>query len=330
MKKYVAIFVFLLLTNLAVPLIYSSAGLKLNIRPPPAESGDDSESDYTITKSEQTVTLKDKNSGQLMEVNLTDYLIGAAACEMPAVYESEAIKAQMVAIHSYYLYCRRHPGYLEGGYITVDPGNMSGYADKTTLTGYWGTDFYDYYRKFSRCARRVQEQVLEYGGEPALTSYYAISCGKTQSSRRRWQQELPYLTVVDSSFDALSDDYLQIKTYSADEMYSLLMINFPTLKIDQEKPEEWFGEIIYTDSGYASFVQVGTDMVPADQMRTALSLPSSCLMVFWEDGEFSIATKGYGHGVGMSQYGANQLSQQGNTYDEILAYYFPGTTLATL
>ena len=77
----------------------------------------------------------------------------------------------------------------------------------------------------------------------------------------------------------------------------------------------------------ATYVTIGGDMVPGDQFRTALSLPSSCVMVFLEDGEFSVATKGYGHGVGMSQFGANQLSQQGKTFDEILSHYYPGTTL---
>lgn len=329
MKNFVAIFIFLVAVNIFVPVFYCNISTGFDISLPkgtPSNDTDQSRQELPA-QSSSTVTVMDKAAGKLIEINLTDYLIGAAACEMPAVYESEAIKAQMVAIHSYYLYCSRHPEYLEEGYITVDSSAMTGYADKTALMGFWGMNFYDYYRKFARCAREVENMILEYQGRPALAVYHAVSCGKTQSSRRQWGNRLEYLDTVDSSFDAVSEDYLQIKTFTPSEMYSLLKVNFPTLKIDEEKPEEWFGEIIYADSGYATYVTIGGDMVPGDQFRTALSLPSSCVMVFLEDDEFSVATKGYGHGVGMSQFGANQLSQQGKTFDEILSHYYPGTNL---
>jgi len=326
MKKILSVFLFLLAVNTLVPIfyfnVYSAFESKINVN-----NNNDDNIFIPTENSDQKVILFDESAAQTIELDLIDYLIGAAACEMPASYESEAIKAQMIAIHSYYLYCQQHPEYLSGGYITVNESNMKGYASKTRLTEYWGMNFYDYYNKFQRCANEIHNQIITYQGQPALAAYHAVSCGKTRKSNDVWQQDLPYLTCVDSSFDAVSDDYLQMKTFTVSGLYGLLKTTFPFIRIDESTPEEWFGEVIYTDSGYASYVIIAGDYVPADQFRNALGLASTCVLVFFEDDTFSVATKGYGHGVGMSQFGANQLSQQGKNYKEILAYYYPGTEL---
>ena len=329
MKKFATVFLFLLFINIITPVAYC----RLSGLMEKTNTGDNtSEENPHITPviSNENITLFDKSTGTLLSLPLTDYLIGAAACEMPASYEAEAIKAQMIAIHSYYNYCCRHPDYIDNGYITVDETAMQGYASAAKLQQFWGINYYDYYNKFLRCANEVADLILAYQNQPALTPYYAVSCGKTRTSEEIWGQRLPYLTVVDSSFDAVSDNYLQMNNFTVSEMYTLLKSAFPFLQISEENPENWFDGIVYYESGYARFITVGTDSIPGDQFRDALHLPSSCVMVFFEDDMFSVATKGYGHGVGMSQFGANQLSQQGKNYGEILRYYYPGTVLTKI
>ena len=120
---------------------------------------------------------------------------------------------------------------------------------------------------------------------------------------------------------------MKITEFPKDNMYSLLRIKYPNIDLDESQPEKWFGDIIYTESGYASFITVGGDLVPADQIRDIMALPSTCMMIFYEDETFSIATKGYGHGVGLSQFGANSMAAEGKKYQDILAYYYPGTKL---
>lgn len=326
MKNFIGIFIFLLLINLFVPVLYYRVYSQL----PDFEIEYNENPESEKEENGQTVTLLDRQTDTLIEVPLKEYLIGAAACEMPALYEKEAIKAQIIAVHSYYLYCQENPDHLSKGYIEVDEKKMSGYASPNRLMEYWQMDYYDYYAKFQRCADEVIDQVLTYDGTPALTSYYAVSCGKTADSKDVWGQRLPYLVSVDSSHDQISDSYLQIKTIEKDIMFSLLRLNYPNISLDESRPEGWFGDVVYSDSGYASYVTIGSDMVPADQLRDVLGLPSACMMIFYEDETFSIATKGYGHGVGLSQFGANQLSQQGKKYNEILRHYFPGTELELL
>ncbi|MBR5520944.1 MAG: SpoIID/LytB domain-containing protein [Oscillospiraceae bacterium] len=327
MKNFLAVFLLILSMNIITPVIYCKIydNTLSDISPAPAATFTPVE-----TAESKNITVIDSNTGQLLELSLTDYLIGAAACEMPVTYEAEAIKAQMIAIHSYYEYCKRNPRYLENDYISVDESRMQGYASTARLQQYWGINYYDYYNKFARCAQEVKDMLLTYNMEPALTTYYAVSCGKTRSSREMWGQNLDYLTTIESTFDGISDDYLQMNSFTVSEMYTILKSTFPFLEIEEDTPEKWFGNIIYNESGYTKFIPVGTDNIPGDQFRTALNLPSSCIMIFFEDGKFSVATKGYGHGVGMSQFGANQLSQQGKTYKEILSYYYPGTQLNTL
>ena len=324
MKNFVTVFILLLFINVVTPAayfrIYSYIEQNTRIIPsatpaPPAEADNGS------------VSIFDKSTGRLLQIPLNEYLIGAAACEMPASYEAEAIKAQMIAIHSYYEYCLQHPEQVENGYIMVEEADMKGFASPQRLQQYWGINYYDYYNKFARCADEVSNMVLTYDNQPAMTTYYAVSCGKTQSSKEQWGQELPYLTVTDSSWDGVSDNYLQMNSFTVSEMYAVLRSSFPFLQISEGTPEKWFGDIIYSESGYAKFIPVGMDNIPGDQFRDALHLPSSCVMIFFEDNKFSVATKGYGHGVGMSQFGANQLSQQGKKYSDILAHYYPGTTL---
>lgn len=324
MKNFIGVFIFLLIVNFAVPVVYHRVYSSL----PPADIY--IENTQNTTKENRYVTLMDSNTKQILEIPLKDYLIGAAACEMPALYNEEAIKAQMVAAHSYYLYAEKHPDWLEKGYITVDTKNMKGFADSNRLQEYWQMDYYTYYEKFEKCAEEVMDMVVTYDGQPALTSYYAVSCGKTADSKDVWGQELPYLVSVDSSQDQISESYVKVTEIPKDNMYSLLRINYPNIDIDNLDAEQWFGDIIYTESGYASYVTVGSDLVPAVQIRDVMKLPSTCLMIFYEDEIFSIATKGYGHGVGLSQFGANSMATQGKNYKDILSHYFPGTKVEKL
>ena len=128
----------------------------------------------------------------------------------------------------------------------------------------------------------------------------------------------------------MSDNYLKVKNFTVQDMYDRFMASFSGLSLDMGTPENWIGEIIYNESGYVDTVEVNGVKILGRDFRRYFELNSSCFMIFYDDGQFSVATKGYGHGVGMSQFGANQLSQQGKNYTEILAHYFPGTQLDSI
>ncbi len=341
MKNYIYVFAVLLAINIFVPTAYchiSDGTLPVlpQISIPSDETGlsennniyeNSDEIKNTPTDSYFLYNLETK---ELEEMDLISFLVGSAACEVPVTYEMEAIKAQMIACHSYYLYCKENGVPDDDMNLSFDERYMQKYASKERLQEYWGMSFNDNYQKFLRCANEVQNVVLEHNGKIALTPYYAVSCGKTQTSENEWGQKLDYLTIVESPDDVLSDDYLKIKTFTVSEMYDRFMTAFTGFELNCEKPEEWFGDIIYNESGYVTAVEVADVKINGRDFRKYFELSSSCFMVFYEDGQFSVATKGYGHGVGLSQFGANQLSQQGKKFDEILMHYFPGTELTKI
>ena len=247
--------------------------------------------------------IEDLSTGEVQQVPKRDYLIGAAAAEMPLTWPDEALKAQIVAAHSYALYCRDHASAANGSWLSADPARRQGHLTDAVLS-----------------------DVLCYGGAAAGTSYFAISNGRTEASENVWGSALPYLIPVDSSTDLSADNYEVTLTLSAPQVQQLLSSGLG-ISADSAAPERWFGETTLTASGYAASLPVCGQTVSGTALRRALGLRSACFTIRYQDGSFLITTKGYGHGVGLSQWGAKSLAEQGWTYEAILAHYFPGTQL---
>ena len=257
---------------------------------------------------------------------MRDYLIGAVAAEMPVSWPDEALKAQAVACHSYILYCRDHRTDAEGPWLTVDPARRQGCLTDPVLRSYWGTAYEANYARLSALVDQVAGAVLYYDGAPAGASYFAISNGQTEASENVWGAALPYLRAVDSSSDRAAQDYEVTVTLSAEQVSGALAssLGISTEGID---PAAWFGTASYTPSGYVASLPVCGQTVTGANLRSALGLRSACFSIQWDGGAFAFTTRGYGHGVGLSQWGAKAMAEQGKSWIEILAHYFPGTTL---
>ncbi len=270
--------------------------------------------------------IQDASTGQVLELSRREYLIGAVAAEMPVSWPDEALKAQIVAAHSYALYCRDHASAANGSWLSADPARRQGYLTDSVLHSYWGTDYEANYARLSALVDAVLSDVLCYDGAAAGTSYFAISNGRTEASENVWGSALPYLVPVDSSTDLSADNYEVALTLSAPQVQQLLSSGLG-IAADSAAPERWFGETTLTASGYAASLPVCGQTVSGTALRRALGLRSACFTIRYQDGSFLITTKGYGHGVGLSQWGAKALAEQGWTYEAILTHYFPGTQL---
>ena len=272
-----------------------------------------------------TVCFMDQSTGQTVTLSLREYLIGAVAAEMPVSWPDEALKAQAVAAHSYALYRRDHSTGENGAWFTADPARRQGCLTDAVLHSYWGTAYAANYARLSALVDAVQAQVLYYGDAPAGTSYFAISNGMTEASENVWGTALPYLVAVDSSTDLNADNYLYTVQFTAEQMQQALA--GLGLLPDPAAPASWFGEAALTPSGYVASLPVCGQSVTGPALRKALGLRSACFTVQYQEGSFLLTTKGYGHGVGLSQWGAKALAEQGQSAEEILAHYFPGTEL---
>ena len=279
-----------------------------------------------FTGDAEVFLIEDQSTGEVQQVPRRDYLIGAVAAEMPLSWPDEALKAQAVAAHSYVLYCRDHASAANGSWLSADPARRQGYLTDAVLHSYWGTDYEANYARLSALADAVLSDVLCYGGAAAGTSYFAISNGRTEASENVWGTALPYLVSVDSSTDLAADHYEYALTLSAQQTAQQLAAL--GLTADLAAPEQWFGTPEYTAAGYVAALPVCGQRITGTALRQALGLRSTCFTVRYESGAFCFTTKGYGHGVGLSQWGAKALAEQGQNFADILAHYYPGTSLS--
>ena len=259
------------------------------------------------------LTLYDADSGTTRMVSVRDFLIGAAACEMPPDWSDDALLAQMVASHSYAL--------ALGTPMQVNPALCAGWTDTEVLQARWGDDFTAYYDRLSALADRVSGALLCYGGAPAAACYHSISTGVTEASQNVWESALPYLQGVSSPWDKTADGYETTVTYSREQVETILQGLDLTPDTDATS---WFGTPQWDEAGYVASMPVCGEEVSGTRLRRALALRSASFTVAYEGSSFAFTTHGYGHGVGMSQYGAEAMAQGGADWQEILRYYFPG------
>ena len=326
MKKFIALILLFALLTFLLPF----AGLLFSDKSP--FDGADSEGNSQNPSSAEYKILNE-TTGAVDTVLVRDFLIGALASEMPLSYNDEALKAQVVAAHTYAEARKAREkstptAALLGADFSADPVHHKGYITKEDLQKMWGSEFKTNYAKTASVVDEVIDKLVLYKNAPALTCYFAVSCGNTEFSENVWSEPIPYLIQVDSAGDAAAEGFWQTVTFSAQNMMSLLQAGFSGLNLSSP-PESWFGSPVYSAAGYVLTLPVGGAIVSGADFRSRLSLRSACFAIAYspEKEEFTVTTKGYGHGVGMSQFGANLLAVKGKTYGEILAYYFPGTAL---
>ena len=174
-----------------------------------------------------------------------------------------------------------------------------------------------------QAVQAVSGIALLYNGEPADAVYHSISAGKTESAEVVWGSAVPYLVPVESVGDLLAPDYLSSATFTPDELREKLS----TLCALEGEPADWIGECDYSSSGTVKTIQLAGVTLTGQQIRSALELRSANFDLTYQEGSFVFTVRGYGHGVGMSQYGAQCMAQQGSSYTEILSWYYPGCTV---
>lgn len=181
-----------------------------------------------------------------------------------------------------------------------------------------------YEKKIDEAVTAVLGQAILYNGKPILAAYHAVSSGKTESGSELWGGELPYLVSVDSVNDLLSPDYLETKEYASADLQKL----FTDAKIEiLGEPAAWFSAESRTSVGSIKKINVCGKEISGEKLRNILNLKSADIEISLEGDKFTFTTKGYGHGVGMSQYSANQMALQGSSYKEILSAFYTGCTL---
>ena len=292
--------------------------------PDPAPGGTPTPEDPLLADAREPILLYDEAAGQTVSVSPADYMAGAVASEMPLTWPEDALIAQMVASHTYALYCRDHGGSDTEGWLRVNSALASGWTDEAPLRARWGDEFEQNWARLIELAGQAADALVVYEDAPALTAYHAISSGHTEASSQVWGESLPYLCGVDSVWDKYSDEYEVTIRYSDTQFAAAAASLGLTLEGD---PEDWIGASLWDKAGYVQSIEIGGAPYGGTAVRDALDLRSACFAIAWRGGQFVITTRGYGHGVGLSQYGAKAMAEGGASWQEILEYYFPGCTV---
>lgn len=263
----------------------------------------------------QTVTVYDEALGKERLLSVEAFMVGAAACEMPPDWPDAALQAQMVASRSY--------AQAQSQPMTVNSAQCSGWTEESVLKLRWGDDFEATYARLQALAAQVSGAVLLYDGAPAAACYHAASCGHTEASQNVWLTALPYLQGVDSPWDRTAPDFEVTVEYTAPQLSDA--VASLTGAIPQGDAAGWLGDTVWDAAGYVQSITIAGQKLTGSEVRGALGLRSACFSMAWDGAVFTVTTRGYGHGVGLSQYGAKAMAEGGSGWRDILTYYFPGT-----
>lgn len=289
----------------------------------------------TSAKKMDSFKIFDRSTKKVFTVDAAEYIRGAVASEMPATFHQQALAAQAVAAHTWALYSAQRQSEMPdsdlcGADFSADPSRCEGYITKERFFERYGDSAELFWPKICNAADHALTRIVAYEGEPALTAYHSTSAGDTEASENVWAVALPYLVPVESDGDPLAPDFKVTETFDKKTMRLLLTQAFPEVTLNDDTPEKWITPLETSGSGYITLAKVGDLEVHGQEVRNALSLRSGCFTISYQSGTFSIETRGYGHGVGMSQYGADFMARQGCSCEDILLHYYPNTEIITV
>lgn len=273
------------------------------------------------------ISVMKTSDGTVEEIPEKEYLVGVLAAEADMSYHDEALKAQCVAGYTYALYTGENgKAQTEGeADITDNTQVHQGYLSKAERQKKWGEKFDENEERAADIVQSVLGQAIYYEDEPIMAVYHALNNGSTQSAQTVWKKSYPYLVKVESPGDKLSVDYSKVVEFTFDEFKEkITKIDGITLGDDESK---WIGQVEKNPEKYVLGVYIGGNEVAAADVRTALGLRSCCFDINRSEDKITVETYGYGHFVGMSQYGADYMARQGSDYREILTYYYPNTKI---
>lgn len=250
-----------------------------------------------------------RSNGDVINLDIEEYLIGVVGAEMPASFNIEALKAQAIVARTYTL------KKIANNQILTDTVSTQAYKDNFQLKDIWKGDFDKYYNKIKTAVDSTKGLYITYNGTYIDAVYHSTSNGKTEDAIYVWGNDIPYLKSVDSPWDVNATSYLRTEIKDFNTVLNILGVDLNT---------DDFEILEKNDSGRVIKVKVGNNIYSGVEFRNLLNLRSTDFDLAIDNGNLIITTKGYGHGVGMSEYGANGMANSGYNYEQILRHYYQG------
>ena len=298
MKKTVIFVLVLLLAMIVVPVAaldlseFSTKNVKNTFSTPIFEKSEEPNAENS-----DTVKVMAKADGNIMTASVTEYLVGCVASDSS----------------------------LGGADISDDPKKHQGYLNEEQQKEKWGDKYERYHEKILSAVSEVAGEAVTYNSEPIVAAYCAISTGKTENAADIWGGELPYLVSVVSSGDKLSPDCSSTVVLST-EQFRQALSGEGDIQLGDD-PSAWIGNIERTEAGAVKNITIGSKTLTGANARKLFSLRSPAFSVEYSNGNFTFNVSGYGHLIGMSQYGADYMARNGSDYKTILTHYYTGTEI---
>jgi len=274
----------------------------------------------------ETIRLR-RSDGSVEELRLDDYLWGVAAAEMPASFHSEALKAQVVCARTYCIHQRQNaPDKHPDADVCTDFTCCQAYLTREQAAQSWGGEAGRYADKISAAVRDTDGLLCLYNGAPIDAVFFSSSAGRTSAAAEVWGADVPYLAAVDSPEGEEVPGWRTVVNFPAAEFITRFTTSCPQADFSGG-PENWIQGLNTDASGAVSKVTIGGVEITGGQARTILGLRSAHFTAEATEEEVTFHVTGYGHGVGLSQYGANALAGEGKNFQEILEWYYTGITV---
>lgn len=272
-----------------------------------------------IFKEDEKVRVKQTESGNIVEVPLEEYVAGVVAGEMPVTFETEALKAQAVAARSYVL--KKIEQNYKNDYDVVDTVLNQVYLDDESLKNKWKDKYEERIQKIKKVVLDTKGEYLTYNGKVIEAFFFSTSSGLTENCEEVFVEALPYLRSVDSHYDEISPVYETEKVMNYAEFCNKLGIENVPLNINITKT---------TSTGRIKNITINGVNFTGNQVTQKLGLRSNYFEIKQDNDNIIVTTKGYGHGVGMSQYGANGMAKEGYSYKDILNHYYTNVEISKI
>lgn len=271
-----------------------------------------------------TIKLLHKKTNEIEEVALDNYLYHVVSAEMPADYEIEALKAQAVVARTYTIYKINNKKH-DNADICDDSTCCQAWVDKDTRFARWDENKREEnWNKIQKSVNETQGKIITYDNKPINAFFHANSGGKTEIPVNVWGGTgLPYLQVVETAGEEGYTQYASEISFTQAELTEKLKSKYSDIVIDINNLED-VKIIEYTDSGRVKTIKFGNHEISGVEARTLLGLKSTNFEIKKEDDKIKFTVKGYGHGVGMSQTGADAMAKQGKNYQDIINHFYKG------
>lgn len=273
----------------------------------------DEEITFNFSKN-SVVRVYDEETGVISKIPIEEYIVGVVAGEMPVDFEMEALKAQSVAARSYVMIQMERN--INKEYDVVDTVTNQVYLDKEKLMSVWKDQYTEKINKIKTAVLETMGEYISYDGKVAEALFFSTSPGVTENSEEVFTNKVAYLRSVESTFDEISPFYITNKTFTLKEFYNLLNLEYSdTLNIEITSK---------TSTGRIKKIKINDKELTSGYVMSKLGLKSTYFEIIKEDTKIIVKNKGYGHGVGMSQYGAQGMAKAGYNYQDILKHYYTG------